>query len=84
MDRDNLVRAVIRYPGGVPGRWQRIAESLGRSVPDVIRKAKYMSKELMSISQKSRYYMSTFLSRFQQVFTCNSNNSAIAFSFLIQ
>ncbi|CAH8464458.1 unnamed protein product [Schistosoma bovis] len=53
VDRDNLVRAVIRYPGGVPGRWQRIAESLGRSVPDVIRKAKYMSKELMSISQKN-------------------------------
>ncbi|CAH8459955.1 unnamed protein product [Schistosoma margrebowiei] len=53
VDRDNLVRAVIRYPGGVPGRWQRIAESLGRSVPDVIRQAKYMSKELMSISQKN-------------------------------
>ncbi|CAH8466301.1 unnamed protein product [Schistosoma rodhaini] len=52
-DRDNLVRAVIRYPGGVPGRWERIAESLGRSVPDVIRKAKSMSKELMSISQKN-------------------------------
>ncbi|VDP74888.1 unnamed protein product, partial [Schistosoma mattheei] len=60
VDRDNLVRAVIRYPGGVPGRWQRISESLGRSVPDVIRKAKCMSKELMSISQKSRYYMSTY------------------------
>ncbi|CAH8455571.1 unnamed protein product [Schistosoma mattheei] len=53
VDRDNLVRAVIRYPGGVPGRWQRISESLGRSVPDVIRKAKCMSKELMSISQKN-------------------------------
>ncbi|CAH8465890.1 unnamed protein product [Schistosoma rodhaini] len=52
-DRDNLVRAVIRYPGGVPGRWERIAESLGRSVPDVIRKAKSMSKELMSISRKN-------------------------------
>ncbi|CAI2724832.1 unnamed protein product [Schistosoma spindalis] len=53
VDRDNLVRAIIRYPGGVPGRWERIAESLGRSVPDVIRKAKSMSKELMSISQKN-------------------------------
>ncbi|KAK4472323.1 hypothetical protein MN116_003587 [Schistosoma mekongi] len=52
-DRDNLVHAVIRYPGGVPRRWERIAESMGRSVSDVIRKAKSMSKELSSISQKN-------------------------------
>nr|CAH8831283.1 unnamed protein product [Trichobilharzia regenti] len=53
VDVNNLVRAVIRYPGGVPGRWERIAESLGRSVPDVVRKAKSLSKELLSISQRN-------------------------------
>lgn len=52
-DRDNLVHAIIKYPGGVPRRWERIAESVGRSVPDVIRKAKCMNKELISISQKN-------------------------------
>ncbi|CAH8833493.1 unnamed protein product [Trichobilharzia szidati] len=53
VDVNNLVRAVIRYPGGVPGRWERIAESLGRSVPDVVRKAKTLNKELLSISQRN-------------------------------
>ncbi|CAH8440883.1 unnamed protein product [Heterobilharzia americana] len=52
-DVSSLVRAVVRYPGGVPGRWERIAESLDRSVPDVVRKAKSMSKELMSVSQRN-------------------------------
>ncbi len=34
-----LARAVARFPAGVAGRWERIAESVGRTVPEVGRGA---------------------------------------------
>ncbi|KAG5871718.1 hypothetical protein JTB14_036474 [Gonioctena quinquepunctata] len=34
-DLAELIRLVKKYPQGFPGRWEKIAESLGRSVPEV-------------------------------------------------
>ena len=37
-----LTNAMVRYPPGVPERWQRIAERIGRSVEEATAKAKEM------------------------------------------
>lgn len=34
-DLAELIKLVKRFPGGTPERWERIAEALGRSVPEV-------------------------------------------------
>lgn len=30
-----LSRLMVKFPGGTPGRWEKIAQDLGRSVNDV-------------------------------------------------
>ncbi|XP_048367351.1 dnaJ homolog subfamily C member 1 isoform X2 [Sphaerodactylus townsendi] len=35
-----LTRSMVKFPGGTPGRWEKIAHELGRSVADVTVKAK--------------------------------------------
>ncbi|XP_061589055.1 dnaJ homolog subfamily C member 1 [Cololabis saira] len=35
-----LSRLMVKFPGGAPGRWEKIAHELGRSVPDVTTKVK--------------------------------------------
>ncbi|CAL8102103.1 unnamed protein product [Calicophoron daubneyi] len=51
----NLVRAVARFPGGVPGRWDRIAELLNRTVSDVTSKAKELGeKKLEDVYKKNQ------------------------------
>lgn len=30
-----LSRLMVKFPGGTPGRWEKIAQDLGRSVTDV-------------------------------------------------
>lgn len=30
-----LSRLMVKFPGGSPGRWEKIAQELGRSVTDV-------------------------------------------------
>ncbi|OCT75608.1 dnaJ homolog subfamily C member 1 [Xenopus laevis] len=35
-----LTRSMVKFPGGTPGRWEKIAQELGRSVADVTTKAK--------------------------------------------
>lgn len=30
-----LSRLMVKFPGGAPGRWEKIAQDLGRSVTDV-------------------------------------------------
>ncbi|XP_069494393.1 dnaJ homolog subfamily C member 1 [Ambystoma mexicanum] len=37
-----LARNMVKFPGGTPGRWEKIAHELGRSVSDVTTKAKQM------------------------------------------
>ncbi|KAM4028263.1 dnaJ homolog subfamily C member 1 [Anomaloglossus baeobatrachus] len=42
-----LTRNMAKFPGGTPGRWEKIAHELGRSVADVTTKAK-QAKEYVS------------------------------------
>ncbi|TPP67016.1 DnaJ subfamily C member 1 [Fasciola gigantica] len=49
-DITKLVNAVARYPGGVSGRWERIADVLNRPVAQVTAKAKEIG------SSKLRYF----------------------------
>uniref|UniRef100_A0A3Q3MP19 DnaJ (Hsp40) homolog, subfamily C, member 1 n=1 Tax=Mastacembelus armatus TaxID=205130 RepID=A0A3Q3MP19_9TELE len=37
-----LSRLMVKFPGGTPGRWEKIAHELGRSVSDVTTKVKQM------------------------------------------
>ncbi|XP_078510908.1 dnaJ homolog subfamily C member 1 [Lissotriton helveticus] len=37
-----LAKSMMKFPGGTPGRWEKIAHELGRSVADVTSKAKQM------------------------------------------
>ncbi|XP_070830762.1 dnaJ homolog subfamily C member 1 [Chaetodon trifascialis] len=37
-----LSRLMVKFPGGSPGRWEKIAQELGRSVADVTTKVKHM------------------------------------------
>lgn len=39
-DLSQLTRSMVKFPGGTPGRWEKIAHELGRSVTDVTAKAK--------------------------------------------
>ncbi|XP_053569933.1 dnaJ homolog subfamily C member 1 [Bombina bombina] len=41
-DLGQLTRSMAKFPGGTPGRWEKIAHELGRSVADVTTKAKQM------------------------------------------
>ncbi|KAL4841483.1 hypothetical protein H8958_007054 [Nasalis larvatus] len=41
-DLSQLTRSMVKFPGGTPGRWEKIAHELGRSVTDVTAKAKQL------------------------------------------
>ncbi|XP_074903857.1 dnaJ homolog subfamily C member 1 [Buteo buteo] len=41
-DLSQLTRSMVKFPGGTPGRWEKIAHELGRSVADVTMKAKLL------------------------------------------
>lgn len=41
-DLSLLSRLMVKFPGGTPGRWDKIAHELGRSVTDVTTKVKQM------------------------------------------
>ncbi|XP_045714133.1 dnaJ homolog subfamily C member 1 [Phyllostomus hastatus] len=65
-DLSQLTRSMVKFPGGTPGRWEKIAHELGRSVTDVTTKAKQLKdsvtcspgmvrlSELKSTAQNSR------------------------------
>ncbi|XP_010220512.1 PREDICTED: dnaJ homolog subfamily C member 1 [Tinamus guttatus] len=65
-DLSQLTRSMVKFPGGTPGRWEKIAHELGRSVADVTVKAKQAKaavasapgiirlSELKSLAQNSR------------------------------
>ncbi|XP_052583467.1 dnaJ homolog subfamily C member 1 [Peromyscus californicus insignis] len=65
-DLNQLTRSMVKFPGGTPGRWEKIAHELGRSVTDVTTKAKELKdsvtcspgmvrlSELKSNAQNSR------------------------------
>ncbi|XP_018419577.1 PREDICTED: dnaJ homolog subfamily C member 1 isoform X2 [Nanorana parkeri] len=46
-DLSQLTRSMAKFPGGTPGRWEKIAHELGRSVADVTTRAK-QAKEIVS------------------------------------
>ncbi|XP_040290366.1 dnaJ homolog subfamily C member 1 [Bufo bufo] len=46
-DLSQLTRSMVKFPGGTPGRWDKIAQELGRSVADVTTKAK-LAKDCVS------------------------------------
>ncbi|KAM9308123.1 dnaJ homolog subfamily C member 1 [Gastrophryne carolinensis] len=41
-DLSHLTKSMVKFPGGTPGRWEKIAHELGRSVADVTTKAKQL------------------------------------------
>ncbi|XP_040519397.1 dnaJ homolog subfamily C member 1 [Gallus gallus] len=41
-DLSQLTRSMVKFPGGTPGRWEKIAHELGRSVADVTMKTKQL------------------------------------------
>ncbi|KAM6451381.1 dnaJ homolog subfamily C member 1 isoform 1-T1 [Liasis olivaceus] len=65
-DLSQLTRSMVKFPGGTPGRWEKIAHELGRSVADVTMKAKQIKdsvtcapgtikfSELKTLAQSSR------------------------------
>ncbi|NXJ63054.1 DNJC1 protein, partial [Rostratula benghalensis] len=45
-DLSQLTRSMVKFPGGTPGRWEKIAHELGRSVADVTMKAKQLKESV--------------------------------------
>ncbi|XP_045869478.1 dnaJ homolog subfamily C member 1 isoform X2 [Meles meles] len=45
-DLSQLTRSMVKFPGGTPGRWEKIAHELGRSVTDVTTKAKQLKESV--------------------------------------
>ncbi|XP_029308915.1 dnaJ homolog subfamily C member 1 [Cottoperca gobio] len=45
-----LSRLMVKFPGGSPGRWEKIAHELGRSVIDVTAKVKQVKDNVSQIS----------------------------------
>ncbi|XP_020657477.3 dnaJ homolog subfamily C member 1 [Pogona vitticeps] len=48
-DLSQLTRSMVKFPGGTPGRWEKIAHELGRSVADVITKAKQIKDSVTCV-----------------------------------
>lgn len=48
-DLAELVRLVKKYPGGSAERWERIAETMGRSVPEVTHMAAKLKENCYKI-----------------------------------
>ncbi|KAM6161743.1 dnaJ homolog subfamily C member 1 isoform 2-T2 [Erethizon dorsatum] len=46
-DLSQLTRSMVKFPGGTPGRWEKIAHELGRSVTDVTAKAKQLKDSVI-------------------------------------
>uniref|UniRef100_A0A8D0HD02 DnaJ heat shock protein family (Hsp40) member C1 n=1 Tax=Sphenodon punctatus TaxID=8508 RepID=A0A8D0HD02_SPHPU len=46
-DLSQLTRSMVKFPGGTPGRWEKIAHELGRSVADVTMKAKQLKDSVL-------------------------------------
>ncbi|MBN3275940.1 DNJC1 protein, partial [Polyodon spathula] len=49
-DLSQLTRSMVKFPGGTPGRWEKIAHDLGRSVVDVTSKVKQLKDCVASTS----------------------------------
>ncbi|XP_070583426.1 dnaJ homolog subfamily C member 1 [Erythrolamprus reginae] len=49
-DLSQLTRSMVKFPGGTPGRWEKIAHELGRSVADVTTKAKQIKDSVSSVA----------------------------------
>uniref|UniRef100_A0A087Y039 DnaJ homolog subfamily C member 1 n=2 Tax=Poecilia formosa TaxID=48698 RepID=A0A087Y039_POEFO len=49
-DLSLLSRLMVKFPGGTPGRWEKIAQELGRSVPAVTTKVKQMKDNVNQTS----------------------------------
>uniref|UniRef100_UPI0037E9A373 dnaJ homolog subfamily C member 1 n=1 Tax=Semicossyphus pulcher TaxID=241346 RepID=UPI0037E9A373 len=45
-----LSRLMVKFPGGTPGRWEKIAQELGRSVTDVTTKVKQVKDNVSHAS----------------------------------
>uniref|UniRef100_A0A8C5MY92 DnaJ heat shock protein family (Hsp40) member C1 n=1 Tax=Leptobrachium leishanense TaxID=445787 RepID=A0A8C5MY92_9ANUR len=54
-DLNQLTRSMVKFPGGTPGRWEKIAHELGRSVADVTTKAKQMKDSVSNSSGTVRF-----------------------------
>uniref|UniRef100_UPI00358F232E dnaJ homolog subfamily C member 1 n=1 Tax=Myxine glutinosa TaxID=7769 RepID=UPI00358F232E len=52
-DFSHLARLMAKFPGGAPGRWEKIALEMGRPITEVTSKAKQV-KEAVSASAASR------------------------------
>ncbi|KAF7259505.1 DnaJ subfamily C member 1 [Paragonimus skrjabini miyazakii] len=64
----DLVHAVGRFPGGIPGRWERIATQLNRTVSDVTAKAKELGE-----TKLNKFYLTTQVACEIPVFETNEN-----------
>ncbi|XP_037537373.1 dnaJ homolog subfamily C member 1 [Nematolebias whitei] len=49
-DLSVLSRLMVKFPGGSPGRWEKIAQELGRSVSDVTTKVKQVKDSVTQTS----------------------------------
>ncbi|KAK1790144.1 hypothetical protein P4O66_014066 [Electrophorus voltai] len=49
-DLSLLTRSMAKFPGGTPGRWEKIAHELGRSVADVTAKVKQIKDNVSNTS----------------------------------
>ncbi|XP_026998660.2 dnaJ homolog subfamily C member 1 [Tachysurus fulvidraco] len=49
-DLSLLTRCMAKFPGGTPGRWEKIAHELGRSVTDVTTKVKQVKDSVTNTS----------------------------------
>ncbi|XP_077979186.1 dnaJ homolog subfamily C member 1-like [Glandiceps talaboti] len=45
-----LAKSMAKYPGGTAARWEKIAEDVGRTVPEVTKKAKEIKSSTYAIS----------------------------------
>uniref|UniRef100_A0A4W3GSJ1 DnaJ homolog subfamily C member 1 n=1 Tax=Callorhinchus milii TaxID=7868 RepID=A0A4W3GSJ1_CALMI len=55
-DLGQLTRSMVKFPGGTPGRWEKIAHELGRSVADVTTKAKQVKDSVLSTPGTVKLY----------------------------
>ncbi|XP_076848839.1 dnaJ homolog subfamily C member 1 [Brachyhypopomus gauderio] len=49
-DLSLLTRSMVKFPGGAPGRWEKIAHELGRSVAEVTAKVKQVKDNVSNTS----------------------------------
>nr|XP_043871046.1 dnaJ homolog subfamily C member 1 isoform X2 [Solea senegalensis] len=76
-----LSRLMVKFPGGTPGRWEKIAHELGRSVSDVTTKVKQVKDNVSHTPGSTSVSFRFYFRQVQVLLPSGSGSTAVSFRF---